>query len=159
MSYTSLFCRSSFVVSISNSCNTHLTMICLNILRLSVGEIRVPFRWSPFGASGAGTIASEESSEGMKVSIEIIMLMQMDLPEESATSGLLPSASIRRSSSNSSCGVVVLNNLMNVVTTLSHFEVLSFLTLLSSSCCKQEVPMRANVSFSWVQNISKNITD
>ena len=40
------------------------------------------------------------------------------------------------------------NNLTKVVTTPSHRAGLNFETLFSSNCCKQEVPIRARVSFS-----------
>lgn len=65
----------------------------------------------------------------------------------------LLSISTRKLSSNSWWGVVVLNNLTNVVATRSHRAALSFLMLLSKSCCKHDVPILASVSFSEI-NVS-----
>ena len=41
-----------------------------------------------------------------------------------------------------------MNNLTNVVVTRSQRAGLNLVTLLSKSCCKHDVPMRASVSFS-----------
>lgn len=44
--------------------------------------------------------------------------------------------------------MVVLNSLMNALVIRSQTSGVNFETLLSSNCCRQDVPIRANVSFS-----------
>jgi hypothetical protein len=72
------------------------------------------------------------------------------LERSSPSSSMLPvgSTSACRAGSKSCPAVVVLNSSTKALTMSSHFSGLSFRTLLSSSCCKHDVPIRARVSFS-----------
>lgn len=152
VSYTTGFKSNSLVVSISKSCKTHLTMICLNIRRLSFSCMLWPFciflAASSGVAKGAGTSVCG-STRSWELASWKNKQSRKDILETSGDSIALDvSISTRKLSSKSWCGVVVLNSRTKVVTIRSHFSGLSFRTLLSNNCWKHEVPIRARVSFS-----------
>lgn len=138
-----------------SSWSTHFTIICRKMrlrsekprgLVAREGSTEAGADVSGRGVGCTNPLPFAEGSELQSAS-GIIQLRTILSPCESG-SGVSGSRGTRRFSSKSCVAVVVWNSCTKVVTIFSHNSGVSLCTFFSSNCCRQDVPIRASVSFS-----------